>query len=49
MDSPVQIAGLFTANPLGAPKPSGNKKKKNEKMFVLVRPRSQKKERIKFV
>ena len=32
MDSPVQIAGLFTANPLGAPKPSGNKKKKNEKI-----------------
>ena len=32
MDSPVQIAGLFTTNPLGTPKPSGNKKKKNEKI-----------------
>ena len=32
MDSPVQIAGLFTPNPLGVPKPSGNNKKKNEKI-----------------
>lgn len=32
MDSPVQIAGLFTGFTSGMPKPSGNKKKKNEKI-----------------
>ena len=32
MDSPIQIAGLFTANSPGTPKPSGNNKKKNEKI-----------------
>lgn len=32
MDSPVQIAGLFTEFTSNMPKPSGDKKKKTEKI-----------------